>query len=311
MAKKNRSSKPQPSPQTTPIPKKPSSKTLAPPPTKPASPSSYETESDSHPQIQQPTPPPSNSKSNPSRPARSKKQTPTAAAAAAAADSSNPYNRVFSDKDEIAILQGLADFKSKTGTDPSTNYPALLDSLKDSLSIKPTIKQVRQKVYYIKQKFEKKVNNDKSPILANPHDEKVYELCCKLWGHDNEASEVKEKPRKKENAAKKPLKLKEPMQIPEQVLSGTEVRLESGKGESSDELSHVSLNLSEMIRFDKMSSDVNVLKRGMELIDESERAEFERRWKKLRVDEMKLFVKRAELVEYQVGLILEAIQGLS
>ncbi|XP_012568344.2 uncharacterized protein [Cicer arietinum] len=101
------------------------------------------------------------------------------------------------------------------------------------------------------------------------------------------------------------------MQIPEQVLSGTEVRLESGKGESSDELSHVSLNLSEMIRFDKMSSDVNVLKRGMELIDESERAEFERRWKKLRVDEMKLFVKRAELVEYQVGLILEAIQGLS
>jgi hypothetical protein len=55
----------------------------------------------------------------------------------------------------------------------------------------------------------------------------------------------------------------------------------------------------------------DILKSGVELIEESKRVELERRWKELRVTELNCIVKRAELARDQARLILEAVQSSS
>ncbi|WJX63295.1 hypothetical protein P8452_48201 [Trifolium repens] len=109
----------------------------------------------------------------------------------------------------------------------------------------------------------------------------------------------KEKHIKKKNVAKKPI-LEEPLSL--SVVDKEPAKYEFANGGTS---------FKEMIRFDEMCMNVNVLKWGMELIGESERLEFDRRWKKLKAQEAKLHLKRAELVEEQVDLILKGLQGSS
>ncbi|KAJ7946853.1 mediator-associated protein 1 [Quillaja saponaria] len=69
------------------------------------------------------------------------------------------------------------------------------------------------------------------------------------------------------------------------------------------------LSLIEMIRYDKSLGSTglgkHVIKRGLELIGASKRAELDKMWKYLQVAEMVLFMKRAELIKDQVKLMLE------
>ncbi|CAI8595551.1 unnamed protein product [Vicia faba] len=69
----------------------------------------------------------------------------------------------------------------------------------------------------------------------------------------------------------------------------------------------IGICLREMFRFDEMG--LNVLNRGMKLVGESERLELDRRWKRLRVQETRVFIQRAELVEEQLELIYKELQG--
>jgi hypothetical protein len=273
MAKKTHSSR-QPSSQT-PHAKKPTqddvdSSLTTPPPSKSSPPSQ---------------PPPS---SNPSRPNRSKKPTPVAAAAAAA-KSSKKSPTPFSKNDVILILKALSDFKSQTGNDPTKHTEEFHDSLKDSLSIKTTVRKLREKVRVLKLKFEKiRENNEKDLTFSSSHEKEVFELSNKFWGQE-ERVEEKEKTPKKKKVAKKPAKE------------------ESEKGESSDKMGH--LNLSESLVFDEMCMGLNVLKRGLELVGEAEREELVTRWKKLKAKEMEVLVMRAELVKDHARLILNELDG--
>jgi hypothetical protein len=74
--------------------------------------------------------------------------------------------------------------------------------------------------------------------------------------------------------------------------------------------------LNEMEQFDRSVSSVfgsgtDLLKSGVELIEESKRVELERRWNELRVTELKLVEMRAALVEDQASWILDAMKSAS
>ncbi|XP_058776117.1 uncharacterized protein LOC131650421 [Vicia villosa] len=272
--------------------------------------------SQSHPPQTQPLP-----TSNPPRPNRSKKPTPVAAAAAAAAESSKRSQRVFFTPDDVLlILKSLSDFKSKTGKDPVKHFRDFHDSLKSALNIKATERKLREKIRVLKIKFEKQCETDEKSIsFSSPFEEEVFELSKKFWGQDNHVEEEEkspekdnaakilmklEEPPKKENAAKKPSTSKKPVQ--EEPPKKAKNPSSSKKRPIQEELSSVvdsdkrgRLSLSEMFRFGAMCMDVNVLKRGMELVGESEREELETRWKKLKVQEAEVFLKRAELAVNQ------------
>ncbi|CAJ2629605.1 unnamed protein product [Trifolium pratense] len=280
MAKKTHSSR-QPSSQT------PHAKTLpTPPPSKPEPPS-------------QPPPPPS----NPSRPNRSKKPTPIAAAAAAAKSSKSHI--AFSQNDVILILKALLDFKSQTGNDPDKDFKAFHESLKDSLSIKTTVRKLREKVRVLKLKFDKYCqNNEKDLTFSSSYEKEAFELSQKYWGQEKKVEEKEKQPKKK---SLKIVEEKEKQQPKKKIVAKKPAKEESAKGESSGKMGHV--NLSESFDFDETCMGLNMLKRGMELLGEEKRKELETRWKKLKVREMEVLVMRAELVKDHARLILNELEG--
>ncbi|XP_058745898.1 GLABROUS1 enhancer-binding protein-like 1 [Vicia villosa] len=203
------------------------------------------------------------------------------------ATTSKSRTRLFSANDEIVILKALSDYKSKTGHDPMKHFTGFYNSFNHSLSFQPTQKQFHKRVWKLKDKF---VKNKKvlTFSISSPHQIEVFELSLKVWGRDIAPKKLK-----------KPSKPSKPQSVV--------VDSESAKGRSKEE--KVNICLREMFRFGEMGLDV--LKRGMDLVGESERLEFDRRWKKLRVQESRVFLQRAELVEKQLELIYKALQGSS
>ncbi|CAI8604111.1 unnamed protein product [Vicia faba] len=294
----------------------------------PSKPSSLSSQSHTH-QIQP------LSTSNSPRPNRSKKPTPVAAAAAAAAaaESSKRSQRVcFTPDDVLLILKSLSDFKSKTGKDPVKHITDFHDSLKSALKIKTTERKLREKIRVLRIKFQKQCETEEKYIsFSNTFEEQVFELSKEFWGQDNQIEEQEKSP-EKDNAAKKLLLLEEPPKKENAAIKPSTLKnsvqeeppkkankpLASKKKPIQEELSSVvdsdktgRVSLSEMFRFGEMCMDVNVLKRGMELIGESQREELETRWKKLKVQEAEVFLKRAELAVDQGRLILKELKRSS
>ncbi|CAK8573161.1 unnamed protein product [Lathyrus sativus] len=276
------------------------------------------------------------STSPPHRPNRSKKPTPVAvaAAAAAAAESSKKSQRVcFTPDDVLLILRSLSDFKSKSGKDPLKHLADFHNSLKSALSIKTTGTKLREKIRALRIKFDKlRENSEENIKFSCPWEEEVFQLSKKFWGQENELEQQQqekspekenaaeklmlEEPPKEGNAAKKPSSSKKP--VPEEPPNKAKKSSTMKKKPIQEELSSVvdndkmgHLSLSEMFRFGEMRMDVNVLKRGMELIGESEKEELGKRWKKLKVQEAELFLKRAELAVDQGRLILKELKRSS
>jgi len=67
-----------------------------------------------------------------------------------------------------------------------TDYTPFYNSFKDLLSVKPTQKHIRQRIWNLKQKFEKmkKAENQKfPPRFCNPHEKKLFDLSHMIWRH--------------------------------------------------------------------------------------------------------------------------------
>ncbi|KAK2387982.1 DNA-binding storekeeper protein-related transcriptional regulator [Trifolium repens] len=236
-------------------------------------------------------------------------------------DSKKLFVRVFNEDDELAILKGIFDFTEKTGTDPLKYPTAFYQDVKSSIHFPVTLDQLKDKVRRLKLKFENKMKsckNGKTPTFSKPIEEEMFEFSKKIWGGTivEENGKHNEKPSKKKLAVKKSPTTKKLVMEPDLPLV---VRKETSKvGSSSDgkENPGLSLMLNEMEQFDRSVSSVfgsgaDLLKSGVELIEESKRVELERRWNELRFAELKLIAMRAELFEDQGRLIMDALKPSS
>jgi hypothetical protein len=233
-------------------------------------------------------------------------------------DSKKLFVRVFNEDDELAILKGFLDFTEKTGTDPLKYPTAFYNDVKTSIHFPVTLDQLKDKVRRLKLKFENKMKsckNGKTPNFSKPIEEKMFEFGKKIWGGTivEENGKPNLKPSKKKLAVKKSptTKVMEP-DLPLMVWKETS-KVGSSVGKENPDLS---LMLNEMEQFDRSVSSVfgsgtDLLKSGVELIEESKRVELERRWNELRVTELKLVEMRAALVEDQASWILDAMKSAS
>jgi hypothetical protein len=216
------------------------------------------------------------------------------------------FQRVFTEEDELTILKGLVDFKEEKGTDPLKNPTAFYEEVKKSISFPVTLDQLKDKMRRLKTKFENKMKickNGKTPTFSKPVEEEMFEFSKKIWGGTDENG----KPNEKQVAAKKPPTTKKLVMEPDFQVGSTS----DGKENPGS-----SFTMTEMHRFDKSVSGVfgvsiGLLKSESKLIEESKRVELERRWKELRVAELKCTAMRAELTEDHAKLILEALQSSS
>ncbi|TKY71577.1 Mediator-associated protein 1 [Spatholobus suberectus] len=250
-------------------------------------------------------------------------------------DNSKKPQRLWSEEDELAILKGVVEFSSKTGQDPLkfANANAFHDFMKRSLHVEVSSNQLKEKVRRLKKKFETnagKGKNGEGPTFSKPHDQKAFELSKKVWGSEQGggANGPVEKPKSNGNAAKSPKKKETgsrnvasakklkpetklelaPVPVPADSLALKEsgmmdIDQKPGSGCGSSLWREISR------RREGVELDEDELKRGLELIGESKRAELEGKWKKIRLAEIELVANRSLLIGEQTKLIAEALQS--
>ncbi|CAD6224729.1 unnamed protein product [Miscanthus lutarioriparius] len=95
--------------------------------------------------------------------------------------------RLWSLRDEIVILRGLATYRAKRGVLPGSMYDIskLHGHIQSELSVKVTPTQLSDKVRRLKQKYNllsSRGKNGRDPGFPTQHEQSVYEISKKVWG---------------------------------------------------------------------------------------------------------------------------------
>jgi len=227
------------------------------------------------------------------------------------------FQRVFTADDEVAILQGLVDFTAKSGNDPTKHLSAFYQIVKKSVHFKVTLDQLRDKVRRLRLRFENKCKSGKTPTFSKPIEETMFELSKKIWGggkvdvnEGEENGKVNGKAAKKEPAVKKAAAARTTKKLVMEPDSPLVVSKEIRKGESGNGKEDTGLSLvsNEAIHFEPV---IDVVKRGVESIEESKRGELERLTNKYRIAEMELFMQKTELAKETATKIRDALNSSS
>ncbi|OVA12061.1 Protein of unknown function DUF573 [Macleaya cordata] len=100
-----------------------------------------------------------------------------------------PFQRVWSEHDEIVILEGMVDYmkkKKKKGLKPNDDMDAFLEFIKKSLQVDHVkTSQLREKIRRLKEKFQNNARKEKELgeklKFLKPHDSKSYEISKMIW----------------------------------------------------------------------------------------------------------------------------------
>lgn len=210
------------------------------------------------------------------------------------------FTRVFTDKDEIVLLEGMIEYKEKEGVDPTMNIGAFHESVEDLLSCSVAKNQIVNKIRGLKKKFMKNVKkgrNGEDPVFSKPHDYKSFELSKKIWESEaNGDSKVKSNSKKDGNVGSKTRKKESDFE--EEVMDRTEEDCWSLYPRLCEALEkEAKKNVTGPISPKKyMKKVVSGLKR-------EKARELEQDWEGFIVLEHQVYVKRTELVSKQAELI--------
>ncbi|KAL0703879.1 hypothetical protein Bca4012_070304 [Brassica carinata] len=114
------------------------------------------------------------------------------------------FQRVWSEEDEIAVLQGLIDYRNDTGVSPYDDTNAFYLSVKKSVSFDVSKTQVIKKIWGLKTKYENNLGKEEL-TFSKPHDRKAFDLSKFVWGADAAAldSAVKSNGKSKKSSKSK------------------------------------------------------------------------------------------------------------
>lgn len=97
------------------------------------------------------------------------------------------FQRLWSEDDEIAILKGMTDYRSKKKADPVAHLSAFHEFIKKSLHVDVSKAQLQDKIRRLKKKYENNAGKEKKGkerTFSKPHEQKAYELSQKIWGNE-------------------------------------------------------------------------------------------------------------------------------
>ncbi|KAK6923625.1 GLABROUS1 enhancer-binding protein family [Dillenia turbinata] len=114
----------------------------------------------------------------------------------------SPFQRLWGDGDEIALLKNFLTFADQEGKDPAANISEFYGFVKESISFDVSRDQVKNKLRQLKEKFlnfsKKQGKNKKKRAFTNANEEMVFDFSKKIWGHlEREEDDGVEVPRKK------------------------------------------------------------------------------------------------------------------
>lgn len=262
--------------------------------------------------------------------------------------------RLWSEDDEIAILKGITEYRSKTGTDPNADMVAFHEFIKKSLHVDVSKSQLHDKIRRLKKKFqvnaEKGEKNGQEPEFAKPHDFKCFQLSKKIWAsskesidtavknNSNSVNGINKKAKYSNGGTNTNSKLSDEVNVP--ITLGLPSREASGKRQSQIMVSRKATEeeekedakikvdaeepngdlddfwsrypcFSESLnseQFPMPDFSVKYLKDTMKEIGNEKAKEMEDKWRKLREEELKLYIKRIDLVKEQATLVVDAMK---
>ncbi|OAY24620.1 probable transcription factor At1g11510 [Manihot esculenta] len=224
------------------------------------------------------------------------------------------FQRLWSEDDEIAVLEGIIDFTEKKGVDPAKDMNSFLDFIKSSLHFDVSLSQLKDKVWRLKKKFEKHVSKGKmgeDKTFSKAHDQKTFDLSKKIWGSEASSGggvdlvlKSNGKGRKNGNNSQKGKSL-----TALKAELGADIEKENEKVDKMEVEMQSHSGKKHILQFDKRvcvaGTEDYVVHRGLDMLEgPAKKPEMEEKWRKLHVAELELFLKRNELIREQAKLML-------
>ncbi|XP_019162226.1 PREDICTED: probable transcription factor At1g61730 [Ipomoea nil] len=198
------------------------------------------------------------------------------------------FQRLWSEDDEIALLEGMIEYTEKENGDPYTDLDAFHDFIRNSLHFTVSKKQVQNKMKRMKKKYINNAGKGKKSF-SKPHEQKTYQVSRKIWGKGDEKMEDSSQvtvvhalmayngsAKINKNSMKKAPVVEDAIETPAAASSGWKNSLSKNKG-------------------------------GI-VISEEKRREIEKKRKAVVVAEIDLFLKELELIQEQVKATLGAMK---
>lgn len=219
------------------------------------------------------------------------------------------FQRLWSEDDEIALLQGMIEYTEKENADPLTDLDAFHDYIRKSLHFIVSRNQLQNKIKRMKKKYQNnagKGKKGKEKSFSKPHEQKSYELSKKIWGsvekfEDNSEPKVvhalmacngsAKEGKSKQNSTKKAPIIQDAIETPDANAVPNGAKKMEAEG---------SRRFNSSSRFMEKNKGI--------VISEGKRKEIEKKRKAVVVAEIDLFLKELELIQEQVKATLDAMK---
>ncbi|XP_076894797.1 putative transcription factor At5g28040 [Bidens hawaiensis] len=102
---------------------------------------------------------------------------------AAVDDSRRLFQRLWTDEDEIELLNGLLDYSVQRGHHHH-DTTAFYDQVKGKLQLEFNKNQLVEKIRRLKKKYRNvlsQISSGKGYVFKSPHDQSTFDLSCKIW----------------------------------------------------------------------------------------------------------------------------------
>ncbi|KAI3968660.1 hypothetical protein MKX01_028810 [Papaver californicum] len=104
------------------------------------------------------------------------------------------FQRLWTDEDEIGLLQGFLDFNTQRGTiNSSYETGPFYDHIKNRLNLDFNKSQLVEKLRRLKKKYRNvvaRVNSGKDFNFKTPHDQTTFEISRKIWSGSHNCSNI-------------------------------------------------------------------------------------------------------------------------
>ncbi|ANM60796.1 DNA-binding storekeeper protein-related transcriptional regulator [Arabidopsis thaliana] len=208
------------------------------------------------------------------------------------------FQRLWTEDDEIVVLQGLIDDKKDTGV---SNTNKVYELVKKSISFDVSKNQLMEKLRALKKKYENNLGKAKDgvePTFVKPHDRKAFELSKLVWGGIRMALASGMKSNEK---SKKSSKF-------ESVKHELDSSLPNSKNNCEDEVmdeGEVSFTKSSLVRsIVGLGMDELTAQQGLSKLASKDMKRFYEQWKAMQAREFEFFLQKH-------GFLFEVLSKIS
>ncbi|RID57399.1 hypothetical protein BRARA_F00773 [Brassica rapa] len=220
------------------------------------------------------------------------------------------FQRVWSEEDEIAVLQGLIDYRNHTGASPYDDTNAFYLSVKKSISFDVSKTQVIKKIWGLKTKYENNLGKGEL-TFSKPHDRKAFDLSKFVWGADGAAldSAVKSNGKSKKSSKSKKVEPEKQELASSSSPNGKSCEEEAmtNKGEASSVVEVDAFDKSVLVKaLARFGVDDLSAQRGWSRLALEDKKRFEEKWKVLQLRELEFYSKKSGFIHEVITKMAES-----